>query len=114
MGGTIFQKKLGQRGKERHGTRIEQRERLSKDTGKRKNEDPKKSRVIARPEVGLSVPRTAASLEVKLAKKRPRTKRSKKSLDGLYDVLAPGSSVVKTDKFTSVIKGAWEKRCDHS
>ena len=50
------------------------------------------------------MPRTEASLEIKLAKKRPRTKRSKKSLDGLYDVLAPGSSVVKTDKFTSVIK----------
>ena len=50
------------------------------------------------------MPRTEASMEFKLAKKRPRTKRSKKSLDGLYDVLAPSSSVVKTDKFTSVIK----------
>ena len=81
------------------------RDRLNKDAGKRKNEDPnKESRVIPHPEVGLSVPRTEASLEFKLAKKRPRTKRSKKSLDGLYDVIAPCSSVVKTDKFTSVIK----------
>ena len=81
------------------------RDRLSKDAGKRKNEDPnKESRVIPHPEVGLWVPRTEASLEIKLAKKRPRTKRSKKSLDGLYDVLVPASSVVKTDKFTSVIK----------
>ena len=81
------------------------RDRLSKDAGKRKNEDPnKESRVIPHSEVGLSVPRTGASLEIKPLKKRPRTKRSKKSLDGLYDVLAPGSSVVKTDKFTSVIK----------
>ena len=60
--------------------------------------------MIPHPEVGLSVPRSESSLEFKLAKKRPRTKRSKKSLDGLYDVLAPCSSVVKTDKFTSVIK----------
>ena len=60
--------------------------------------------MIPHPDVGQSVPRTENSLEVKLAKKRPRTKRSKKSLDGLYDVLAPGSSVVKTDTFTSVIK----------
>ena len=81
------------------------RDRLSKDAGKRKIEDPnKESREIPHPEVGLSVQRTEASLEFKLAKKRPRTKRSKKSLGGLYDVLAPGSSVLKTDKFTSVIK----------
>ena len=81
------------------------RDRLSRDATKRKNEDSKKeSRVIPHPHVGQSVPRTEASLEVKLAKKRPRTKRSKKSLDGLYDVLAPGSSVVETDTFTSVIK----------
>ena len=81
------------------------KDRLSKDATKRKNEDPhKESRVISHPDVGQSVPSTEASLEVKIAKKRPRTKRSKKSLDGLYDVLAPGSSVVKTDTFTSVIK----------
>ena len=39
-----------------------------------------------------------------MAKKRPRTKRSKKSFDGLYDVLAPGSSVIKTNENTSVFK----------
>ena len=91
---------------ERSDTELElNRDRLSKDAGKRKNEDPnKESRAIPHPEVGLLVPRTEASLEFKLAKRRPRTKRSKKSLDGLYDVLAPGSSVVKTDKFTAVIE----------
>ena len=91
---------------ERSDTELEMnRDRLSKDAAKRKNEDPnKESRVILHPEVGLSVARTEASLEIKLAKKRPRMKRSKKSLDGLYEVLAPGSSVVKTDTFTSVIK----------
>ena len=91
---------------ERSDTEFElNRDRLSKDAGKWKNEDPnKESRLIPLSEVRLSVPRTETSLEFKLAKKRPRTKRSKKSLDGLYDVLATGSSVVKTDKFTSVIK----------
>ena len=50
------------------------------------------------------MPRTDTYLSVKLAKRKPKTKRSKESLDGLYEVLAPGSSVVKTDAFTSVIK----------
>ena len=91
---------------ERSGTELElNRDKLSKDAAKRKNEDPnKESKVIPHREIGLSVPRTEASLEIKLAKKRLRTKRSKKCLDGLYEVLAPGSSVVKTDTFTSVIK----------
>ena len=56
------------------------------------------------------MPRTETSLSVKLAKKEPKTKRSKKSFDGLYEILAPGSSVDKTDAYTSVIKepGKWE------
>ena len=79
--------------------------KLGKEAMKRQKEDPnKESRLISHPDVGQSKPRTEASLEVKLAKKRPRTKRSKKSLDGLYDVLAPGSSVIKTNEYTSVIK----------
>ena len=47
---------------------------------------------------------TEASLILKKAKKRPKNKRSKKSLDGLYEVLAPGSSVIKSDAYTSMIK----------
>ena len=79
--------------------------KLGKEAMKRQKEDPnKESRLISHPDVGQSIPRTEASLEVKLAKKRPRTKRSKKSLDGLYDVLAPGSSVIKTNEHNSVIK----------
>ena len=75
------------------------KDRLSKDATKRKNKDPnKESRVIPHQDVGQSVPRTEASLEVKLSKKRPRTKRSKKTLDGLYDVLTPGSSVLKKNQ----------------
>ena len=79
--------------------------KLCKDATKRQKEDlNKESRLISHPDVGQPVPRTEASLEVKLAKKRPRTKRLKKSLHGLYDVLAPGSSVIKTNEHTSVIK----------
>ena len=81
------------------------RDKLSKDATRRKNNDPEKeSRLITHPDVGLPVPRTETSLSVKLTKKKPMTKRSKKSLDGLYEVLAPGFSVAKTDSYTSVIK----------
>ena len=51
------------------------KEKISKDAVKWKNEDPdKEPRVISHPEVGLPVPRTQASPTVKLAKNRPRTK----------------------------------------
>ena len=81
------------------------RDKLSKNANRRKNADPEKeSRLFTHPDVGPPVPRTETSLSVKLAKKKSRTKRSKKSLDGLYEVLAPASSVVKTDAYTSVIK----------
>ena len=87
--------------------------KLGKEAMKRQKEEPnKESRLISHSDVGQSIPRTEASLEVKLAKKRPRTKRSKKILDGLYDVLAPGSSVIKTNEHTSVIKEPG-KRCDN-
>ena len=57
--------------------------KLGKEAIKRQKEDPnEESRLISHPDVGQSIPRTEASLEVKLAKKRPRTKRSKRSLDG--------------------------------
>ena len=57
--------------------------RLSKDAVQRSNADPdKESRVIPHPDVGLAVPRFEASLTAKLAKKKPKSKRSEKSLDG--------------------------------
>ena len=90
----------------RSDTKLEHnRDKLSKDAARRRNADPdKESGMISHVGVGLPVPRTETSLAVKLAKKKPKTKRSKKNLDGLYEVLAPGSSVVKTDKYISVIK----------
>ena len=81
------------------------RNKLKKDAVRRSNADPdRESRVIPHPDVGMAVPRTETSLKVKLAKKKPKSKRSKKNLDDLYEVLAPGSSVIKTDAFTSVIE----------
>ena len=81
------------------------RDRLSKDAVQRSNADhKKKSRLIPHKDVGQAVPRTEASITLKLAKKKPKKKRSKKSLDGLYEVLAPGSSVIKSDAYMSIIK----------
>ena len=81
------------------------KDKLNKDAVQRSNVDPtQESRVIPHPEFSRAVPRTEASLTVKLAQRKPKSKRSKKSLDGLYEVLAPGSSVMKTDAYTSVIK----------
>ena len=80
-------------------------DRLSKDAVKQCNADPnKESGVIPHPDIGQAVPRTEASLILKLAKKRPKIKRSKKSLDGLYEVIAPRSSLIKSDAYRSIIK----------
>ena len=43
-------------------------------------------------------------VQVKLARKLPENQRQKKILDGLYEVLAPGSTVFKVSPTTSVIK----------
>ena len=79
--------------------------RLSKDAVNRCNADPnKESRVIPHPDVGQAVPRTEASLILELAKKRSKIKRSKKSLDGLYEVIATRLSLIKSDAYRSIIK----------
>ena len=81
------------------------RDRLSKDAVSC-NEDPnKESRVITHQDVGQAVPTTEASLTLQLAMKKSKNKPAKKSLDGLYEVLAPRSSVIKSDAYTSLIKG---------
>ena len=46
--------------------------------------------------------RTEQSLELKLARKD--SKRSKKDLRGLWETLAPGSTVVRTSATTTVVK----------
>ena len=87
------------------------RDRLSKDAVRRCNKGLHiESRVITHPDVGQAVPRTGASPTLKLTTKKPKKMRSKKSLDGLYEVLAPESSVIKADAYTSIKKepGKWE------
>ena len=81
------------------------RDKLSNDAARQSKADPdRESRVIPHLDVGMAVPRTETSLKLKLEKKKPKSKRSKKSLDGLYEVLAPGSSVINTDAFIFAIK----------
>ena len=68
----------------------------------RDNDPSQESRVIQHTETGLPVPRTKVSLSLKLAQKISKNKKSKESLNGLYESLAPGSSVIKTDSHTSI------------
>ena len=44
------------------------------------------------------------AVQLNIARKKHLHKRSKKNLDGFYEVLAPGSVVQKTDQYTSVIR----------
>ena len=50
------------------------------------------------------IPCSERSIQVKLARKIHENQRQKKNLDGLYEVLAPGSTVRKISPTTSVIK----------
>ena len=74
------------------------------DAGRRYNEDHNKSisRFIVHPNLNNPIPRTEQSLDIKLARKV--TKRSKRVLRGLWETLAPGSTVVRTSDTTTVIK----------
>ena len=74
------------------------------DAGRRYNGDHNKSisRFIMHPKLNNPIPRTEQSLDLKLARKV--TKRSKRDLRGLWETLAPGSTVVRTSDTTTVIK----------
>ena len=74
------------------------------DAGRRYNGDHNKSisRFIMHPKPNNPIPRTEQSLDLKLARKV--TKRSKRDLRGLWETLAPGSTVVRTSDTTTVIK----------
>ena len=54
--------------------------------------------------ISRSIPCSERSIQVKLARKLHENQRQKKNLDGLYEVLAPGSAVCKVSPTTSVIK----------
>ena len=67
------------------------------DAGRRyRNSTDKESRFNNQPKLTNPIPRTEASLKVKLARKLPHKKRAKKQLAGLYEVLKPGSNVTNS------------------
>ena len=61
-------------------------------------------RFISSDAVCRPIPCSERSVQVKLARKLHDNQRQKKNLDGLYEVLAPGSTVCKVSPTTSVIK----------
>ena len=54
--------------------------------------------------VSRPIPCSERSVQVKLARKLHESQRQKKNRDGLYEVLAPGSTVCKVSPTTGVIK----------
>ena len=79
-------------------------QRTQVDAGRRYNGEHNKSvsRFILHPKLNNPIPRSEKSLDLKLARKV--TKRSKRDLRGLWETLAPGSTVVRTSDTTIVIK----------
>ena len=56
-----------------------------------------------------AIPCSKRSVQVKLARKIHENQRPKKNLDGLYEVLAPGSTVCKISPTTSVVKEPYKQ-----
>ena len=78
--------------------------RAQQDAGCRyRDSDNKESRFIIHPKILNPIPRTGASLNIKLAQKLPSKKRAKRQLAGLYEVLKPGSYVTKSSTTTTII-----------
>ena len=75
--------------------------RAQKVEDKMKDEE---QRLIWSEGVSRPIPCSERSIQVKLARKIHDSRRQKKSLDRLYEVLAPGSTVCKVSPTTSVIK----------
>ena len=71
------------------------RERLATDT---------ESRFLRTTQAHRPLPLKEHAVQLNIARKKHLHKRSKKNLDGLYEVLAPGPVVQKTDQYTSVIR----------
>ena len=71
------------------------RERLAADN---------ESRFIRTTKGHRAIPLKEHAVQINIARKKHPHKRSKKNLDGLYEVLAPGSVVQKTDQYTSVVR----------
>ena len=71
------------------------RERLATDN---------ESRFLRTTQAHRTLPLKDHAVQLNIARKKHLHKRSKKNLDGLYEVLAPGSVVQKTDQYASVIR----------
>ena len=74
------------------------------DAGRRYNGEHNKSvsRFIIHPKLNNPIPRSKKSLDQKLAQKV--TKTSKRDLRGLWETLAPGSTVERTSDNATIIK----------
>ena len=62
------------------------------------------SRFLRTTQAHRPLPLKEHAVQLNIARKKHLHKRSKKNLDGFYEVLAPGSVVQKTDQYTSVIR----------
>ena len=62
------------------------------------------SRFLRTTKANRPIPLKEHAVQINIARKIHPHRRSKKNLDGLYEVLAPGSVVQKTDQHTSVIR----------
>ena len=62
------------------------------------------SRFIRTTKAHRAIPLKEHAVQINIARKKHPHKRSKKNLDGLYEVLAPGSIVQKTDQYTAVLR----------
>ena len=71
------------------------RERLGTDN---------ESRFLRTTKAHRPLPLKEHAVRLNIARKKHHHKRSKKNLDGLYEVLAPGSVVQKADQYISVIR----------
>ena len=78
--------------------------KAQQDAGRRyRKSTNKESRFIIHPKLTNPIPRTEASLNVKLARKLPHKKGAKKQLAGLYEVLKPGAFITKSSPTTAII-----------
>ena len=76
----------------------------AQDAGRRYRDSSKKeSRFIIHPKISNQIPRSEASLNVKLARKLPNKNRAKRQHAGLYEVLKPGSYVTKSSPTATII-----------
>ena len=62
------------------------------------------SRILRSTKAHRPIPLEEHTVQLKIARKKHPNRLSKKNLDGLYEVLAPGLVVQKTHQFTSEIR----------